>query len=269
MWQVSLKPESKSTIIQRLIDLLPDRWTTTWQCVRHRFNRDYDLPTIEPRRRRRFELHRIKVQRRFGGGDTGSLHQNGVQSLFSLLKGQSLLPERSFRLPISIRSQRPCNRRAYPGFSGALRLRPFLPLEPGSNRRGANSIAFSGLGHRTALRPGRAARYQSIARSGSRSGACPPYAESLPRLEGIRSAPAITTCSISRSAMRGSGFSPTLRATSYRNGSRASNGPTFLTAAEMEKYHIHFAESEEFGDAYLITKPGTIFFCRTISIIRW
>ena len=60
--------------------------------------------------------------------------------------------------------------------------------------------------------------------------------------------------------MRGSGFSPTLRATSYRNGSRASNGPTFLTAAEMEKYHIHFAESEEFGDAYLITDPGTIFF---------
>jgi len=35
---------------------------------------------------------------------------------------------------------------------------------------------------------------------------------------------------------------------------------TFLTAAEMEKYHIHFAESEGFGDAYLITDPGTIFF---------
>jgi len=44
---------------------------------------DYDLPTIEVRRRRRFELHRIKVQRRFGGGDTGSLHRDGVQSLFS------------------------------------------------------------------------------------------------------------------------------------------------------------------------------------------
>jgi hypothetical protein len=44
---------------------------------------DYDLPTIEARRRRRFELHRIKVQRRFGGGDTGSLNRDGVQSLFS------------------------------------------------------------------------------------------------------------------------------------------------------------------------------------------
>jgi hypothetical protein len=37
-------------------------------------------------------------------------------------------------------------------------------------------------------------------------------------------------------------------------------GATFLTAAEMEKYHIHFSESEGFGDAYLITDPGTIFF---------
>ena len=90
MWQVRLKPDSKATVTNRMIDLLPDRWTTAWQCVRHRFNRDYDLPTIEPRRRRRFELHRIKVQRRFGGGDTASLHQDGVQSLFSLLKGQSL-----------------------------------------------------------------------------------------------------------------------------------------------------------------------------------
>ena len=100
MWQVRLKPESKSTIHQRLIDLLPDRWTTTFQCVRHWFDPDYDVPTIEPRRRRRFELHRIKVQRRFGGGATDSLHHNGVQSLFSLLKGQSQVPEQSFRLPI-------------------------------------------------------------------------------------------------------------------------------------------------------------------------
>jgi len=42
---------------------------------------DYDLPTIEPRRRRRFELHRIEVQRRFGGGDTGSLHREATQTM--------------------------------------------------------------------------------------------------------------------------------------------------------------------------------------------
>ena len=80
MGQVRYKADPKPMPAHRMIDLLPDRWTTAWQCVRHRFNRGYDLPTIEPRRRRRFELHRIKVQRRFGGGDTGSLHQDGVQS---------------------------------------------------------------------------------------------------------------------------------------------------------------------------------------------
>jgi len=34
MWQVLLKPDSKATVTNRVIDVLPDRWTTIWQCVR-------------------------------------------------------------------------------------------------------------------------------------------------------------------------------------------------------------------------------------------
>ncbi len=63
-WQVSLKEHRERTPIQRLIDVLPDLATTTVQCVRQKFNPEYDLATMPPRRRRELSQHRSKYIRR-------------------------------------------------------------------------------------------------------------------------------------------------------------------------------------------------------------
>lgn len=69
VWQVRIPPPRPERLPRRWWDRLPARWLTTLQCVRHRFDSTYDLPTVEPRRRRLFEIHRIKFQRyRADGG---------------------------------------------------------------------------------------------------------------------------------------------------------------------------------------------------------
>jgi len=259
MWQVRLKPESKSTIIQRLIDLLPDRWTTAWQCVRHRFNRDYDIPTIEPRRRRRFELHRIKVQRRFGGGDTGSLHQDGVQSLFSLLKGQSL-----YRTIFSFAdvASDPSDLVTGEPILDFLELYAFdLFCHWNLDQTGAVQIQLHFLDSVIERLCARAERLglktllvvdHGQERVRHTLNLCRILRDSgVPRNDYLFY---IEVCNA-----RFWFFTESARKILSERLSRIERA-TFLTAAEMEKYHIHFAESEGFGDAYLITDPGTIFF---------
>jgi hypothetical protein len=259
IWQVRLKPESKSTTIQRLIDLLPDRWTTTWQCVRHRLDRDYDLPTIEPRRRRRFELHRIKVQRRFGGGGIGYLHQDGVESLFSLLKGESI-----YRTIFSFADIPPDASRLVTGESTL----DFLEL-----------YAFDLFCHWNLDRPDtvRTQLYfldtviERLCGQAERLGLSAllvvDHGQERVRhtLDLYR---LLAESDVSRKEYlfyvevcnaRFWFFTARARKALSERLSRIE-GATFLTAAQMEKYHIHFAESEGFGDAYLITDPGTIFF---------
>ena len=246
-------------LTNRMIDLLPDRWTTAWQCVRHRFNRDYDLPTIEPRRRRRFELHRIKVQRRFGGGDTGSLHQDGVQSLFSLLKGQSL-----YRTIFSFAD---------------------VPSDPSQLVTGEPSLDFLelyafdlfchwNLDRTDAVQNQLHILDRVIERLCARAERLGLKALLVVDHGQERVRHTLNLCRI----LRDSGvprddylfyievcnarfwfFTETARKVLSERLSRIERA-TFLSAAEMEKYHIHFAESEGFGDAYLITDPGTIFF---------
>lgn len=64
IWQVSLRPAARRPGRPRPADLVPDLVSTTLQCVRHFFDRDYDLAAVPHRRRRRFELHRFKYTRR-------------------------------------------------------------------------------------------------------------------------------------------------------------------------------------------------------------
>lgn len=89
LWQVRLKPDQPRSLAQRVIDLLPDTLLTTAQCVRHRLDPAFDLPTIPPRRRRRFELHRNKYLRRQKTGKAAVESIGGVPSVFGVLGDDS------------------------------------------------------------------------------------------------------------------------------------------------------------------------------------
>jgi len=64
-WQVSLKDDpTPLTRWQKLYDRLPDVITTTVQCFGHFLNSKRDLAAVPWRRRRQFNLHRMKYTRR-------------------------------------------------------------------------------------------------------------------------------------------------------------------------------------------------------------
>jgi len=63
IWQVSLRPESRIPRRPRLTDRIPGVVSTTLQSLRRLVDRSYHLPTLPPRRRRQFDIHRAS----FGG----------------------------------------------------------------------------------------------------------------------------------------------------------------------------------------------------------
>ena len=85
IWQVSLKADRTRTIGQRLVDALPDIVTTTAQGVRQRFDPDFDLAAIPPRRRREFTLHRLSEIQRASRPEIMD-EFNGYPTLLSLLE---------------------------------------------------------------------------------------------------------------------------------------------------------------------------------------
>jgi hypothetical protein len=113
VWQVSLKPEFRGgASMASVADAIPDIVVTTAQCTRHFFNREYDLPAIPLRRRRRFELHRFKYTRRAVDAE-GMDEFSGYPSLFGLLGDQAeyiftkdfdSLPKLAQRLPTGQRA---------------------------------------------------------------------------------------------------------------------------------------------------------------------
>ncbi len=88
VWQVSLRADQKRTISQRFADVLPDLVSTTAQCVRQKFNAEYDLATIPPRRRRDFLQHRFKYTRRAANPELLDAF-NGYKTLFGTLGDDS------------------------------------------------------------------------------------------------------------------------------------------------------------------------------------
>jgi len=77
MWQVKLKKRQDSSLLNKLIDNLPDLITTTAQCFLHLVTGHYDLAAIPRWRRRRFEIRKTRFKARnfenfseFGGIDT-------------------------------------------------------------------------------------------------------------------------------------------------------------------------------------------------------
>lgn len=88
VWQVSLGARRPRTLVQRIVDGVPDLVSTTLQCIRQRFSTDFDLATIPPRRRREFTQHRFKYTRRAANPETLT-EFNGYETLFGVLGEQS------------------------------------------------------------------------------------------------------------------------------------------------------------------------------------
>jgi hypothetical protein len=88
IWQVSIDARRGPTARQRMIDILPDLVTTTAQCVRQKFDPEFDLAAIPPRRRREFTQHRFKYTRR-AASPAIMAEFNGYKSLFGLLGKES------------------------------------------------------------------------------------------------------------------------------------------------------------------------------------
>lgn len=62
MWQIKLKETQDSSLLDKLIDKLPDLGTTTVQCLLHFITGHYDLAAIPRWRRRRFEIRKTRYQ---------------------------------------------------------------------------------------------------------------------------------------------------------------------------------------------------------------
>lgn len=84
VWQVSINARQERTTRQRMIDILPDLVTTSAQCIRQKFDPDFDLAGIPPRRRREFTQHRFKYTRRAASPEI-MLEFNGHKTILGLL----------------------------------------------------------------------------------------------------------------------------------------------------------------------------------------
>ncbi|MHC4949007.1 MAG: hypothetical protein ACYTG1_12240, partial [Planctomycetota bacterium] len=84
IWQVSLKRDRRDTWRDRVLDHVPDLLSTTWQCLRHFVDRTFELPAMPRRRRRHFNLHRLKFANRGSRGLPVDVI-GGVPSVFGVL----------------------------------------------------------------------------------------------------------------------------------------------------------------------------------------
>lgn len=84
IWQVSIDARRAPTTVQRMVDVLPDLVTTTAQCIRQKFDSEFDLAAIPPRRRREFTQHRFKYTRRAATPEIME-EFNGYKTIFGLL----------------------------------------------------------------------------------------------------------------------------------------------------------------------------------------
>ena len=82
IWQVRLKDYKDSSLLQRIIDNMPDIITTTFQCLIHLFTGSFDLASVPPWRRGRFEINKTRYVAR---NVTNFLRLNGIETIFSLV----------------------------------------------------------------------------------------------------------------------------------------------------------------------------------------
>lgn len=85
VWQVQLKPDLKTTALDRVLDAVPDSLMKLWQCGRHVFDPGMDLVCLPRRRRRKFISYRFKYTRRVKQSQSTMAQFNGMPSIFKLL----------------------------------------------------------------------------------------------------------------------------------------------------------------------------------------
>ncbi|MEM1028697.1 MAG: alkaline phosphatase family protein [Planctomycetota bacterium] len=255
-WQVSRRPITPRTVTQQLIDRLPRFWTTSFQCLRHRLNPEFDVPTVEPRRRRQLKFHRIKNQRR-QGGDAQQIHFD-VPTLFDRLGEAS-----RFRTVFSFD--------AHPDLAALIDGQPRLDF--------IELYTLDLFSHWNADRP--EAMRHHLAEVDRQIAAIVAHAESLDvhsllvvdhghepirhtinLPEVLRETGVPTSKYLYYSEVGNARFwFDTDRARQTLEAAlREIDHATYLTAEEMAEYHIHFPREAGFGDGYLITDAGTAFF---------
>lgn len=258
VWQVRLLPDAPRTPAQRLVDALPRGLVTLAQCVRHRWDPDFDLPTVEPRRRRRFEMHRLKMLRRRGGGlhlvDFGT-----CPTLFAALPGASrhrtffTFPDAKRGLAASLDPA--CRLDLVELYALDLfshwnldrpeAMRNMLRLTDELLREAAGRARHLGLRTLLVVDHG-----QEPVR----------HAIDLPRLLAGSGVPRDEySFFIEITNARFWFFTPRARDVLVPLLGKVS-GAALLDNAQMAAHHVGFADSDGFGDAYLITEAGTVFF---------
>jgi len=258
VWQVRMKPSAPRTLLDCAWDALPHRWSTALQCIRHWWDPSFDLPTVEPRRRRRFELHRFKMLRRQGGG-LQQMSFGGCPSIFSALPGQA-----RHRTLFSLK-QAPDGFASWIDGRVKLDLIEFYALDLFSHwnldrpdamremlartdRMIADAVArASALGLRTLLvvDHGQEPVQRTIDLPGTlRASGVPPHEYSY-----------FTEITNARLWY----FTERARAVLGALLGRLP-GATYLDNKGLSRFNVSFREEDGFGDAYLIAEPGAIFF---------
>lgn len=255
-WQVRLKAETPRSPAQRVADRMPRLLTTTVQCLAHAFDSTFDLPTIEPRRRRRFEFHRIKMQRRAGGG----LHRHdfGQQpTVFSAADGchRTLFLFRDAERPMEALIREGPRLDFLELY--ALDLFSHWNLDRPEEMRAAyaRTDRFVAAAAERAKRLGR--RVLLLVDHGQEQVRRVLNVHELINEAGLD--PDEFCFYIEVTNARFWFFSDRARDALHRVLSRCS-GASWLGNSDMGRYHVCFRDEDGFGDAYLIADPGVVFF---------
>lgn len=255
-WQVSRKPAAPRTLVQKLIDRLPHAWTTTFQCFRHRLDPAFDVPTVEPRRRRQLNFHRIKNQRR-KGGDAQEIHFN-VPTLFDRLGEAS-----RFRTVFSFDT--------HPDLAALVDGQPrldFIELYT------LDLFSHWNIDRPEAMRKHLAEVDRQIAATTARAQTLGlqtllvvdhgheaiQHTIDLPQVLRDTGVPEDEYLYYAEVGNARFWFDTERARQTLEAALRQLDHATYLTADEMTAYHVDFPPDSGFGDGYLITDAGTAFF---------
>ncbi len=257
-WQVKIKRNSQRTRVQRFIDALPRWLTTTAQCILHRCRSSFDLPTVEPRRRRQFENYRVK-QKRLTENAVANFDFGGAPTIFSALNGAG-----RYRILRTLRAgDQPIERIIDGAFRFDLLDHYAIDIlshwnldRPDVVREGFRRVdAFVARAHQRARQLGMRTvvlvdHGQELVRS---------YID-VRRLLSESGVPSEEySYYIEVTNARFWFFTPRARAVLMERLAGVK-GAVVLSNEEMARYHVAFRDEDGWGDVYLIADPGVAFF---------
>ncbi|MEM9418325.1 MAG: hypothetical protein AAGA25_04615 [Planctomycetota bacterium] len=256
-WQVSRLPPAPRTAFQKLIDGLPNHWTTTFQCLRHRLNPEFDIPTVEPRRRRQLKFHRIKNMRR-KGGDAQEIRLD-VPTVFDILGSEASRFRTVFSFDI------------HPKLADLIDGEPVLDMielytldlfshwnidRPEAMRQQIAEVDRQ-LAETTAKADGLGITTLLVVDHGHEPTRNTIDLPKVLRETGVPEDEYLYYAEVGNARL----WYDTDRARqTIESALRELEHATYLTAEEMAEHHIHFPPESGFGDGYLNSHAGTILF---------